>query len=121
MVDEVKERVFYGGLDFDDGVCKEVWLFLFGVYDWYSIVDECKVQVVLFRDVYIKLKGSWWECQIDQGGEGEDGEWWREQWVRIEKDVYCIDCNVLIFVGEDIFYFDLEFFFVEVGINVYME
>ena len=84
-VDEVKERVFHGGLDPDDGVRKEAWLFLLGVYDWYSTSDERKAQTNSLRDAYIKLKGSWWERQIDQGGAGEEGEWWREQRARIGK------------------------------------
>ncbi len=82
-VDEVKERIFHGGLDPDDGVRKEAWLFLLGVYDWYSTADERKAQAASLRDAYIKLKGSWWERQIDKGGEGEEGEWWREQKGRI--------------------------------------
>lgn len=43
IIDEVKECIFYGGFYFEDGVWKEVWLFLLGVYDWYGIVDEWKV------------------------------------------------------------------------------
>ncbi|ODA82448.1 hypothetical protein RJ55_00955 [Drechmeria coniospora] len=32
-VDEVKERIFHGGLDADDGVRQEAWLFLLGVHE----------------------------------------------------------------------------------------
>lgn len=84
-VDEVKERIFHGGLDPEDGVRKEAWLFLLGVYDWYSTADERKAQAASLRDAYIKLKGGWWERQVDLGGEGEEGEWWREQRNRIGK------------------------------------
>ncbi|KAL2128798.1 hypothetical protein VTI74DRAFT_8618 [Chaetomium olivicolor] len=84
-VDEVKERVFHGGLDPEDGVRKEAWLFLLGVYEWYSTSDERKAQAASLRDAYIKLKGAWWERQIDRGGEGEEGEWWREQRGRIGR------------------------------------
>lgn len=93
-VDEVKERVFHGGLDPDDGVRKEAWLFLLGVYDWYSTSDERKAQTNSLRDAYIKLKGSWWERQIDQGGAGEEGEWWREQRGRIGKILHFL-CDVI--------------------------
>lgn len=82
-IDEVKERIFHGGLDQDDGVRKQAWLFLLGVYDWDSTENERKAQAASLRDEYIKLKGSWWERQIDKGGEGEEGEWWREQRARI--------------------------------------
>ncbi|KAK3398943.1 putative GTPase activating protein [Sordaria brevicollis] len=87
-VDEVKERIFHGGLDPEDGVRKEAWLFLLGVYDWYSTADERKAQAASLRDAYIKLKGAWWERQVDLGGEGEEGEWWREQRNRIGTNVH---------------------------------
>lgn len=84
-VDEVKERVFHGGLQPDEGVRKEAWLFLLGVYEWNSTADQRKAQEASLRDAYIKLKGAWWERQIDRGGQGEEGEWWREQRGRIGK------------------------------------
>jgi hypothetical protein len=82
-VDEVKERIFHGGLNPDDGVRKEAWLFLLGVYDWYSTSEERRAQLASLRDEYVKLKASWWERLIDLGGEGQEGEWWREQRGRI--------------------------------------
>ena len=84
-VDEVKERIFHGGLDGDDGVRKEAWLFLLGVYDWESSADDRKAEIASLRDEYVKLKGAWWERLVDLGGEGEEGEWWREQRGRIGR------------------------------------
>jgi hypothetical protein len=84
-VDEVKERIFHGGLDADDGVRKEAWLFLLGVYDWGSSADERKAEIASLRDEYVKLKGAWWDRLVDLGGEGEEGEWWREQRGRIGR------------------------------------
>jgi hypothetical protein len=85
--DEVKERIFHGGLDPEDGVRKEAWLFELGVYDWYSSSDERKATLNSKRDEYVKLKGAWWERMVDSGGEGEQGEWWREQKARIGKSL----------------------------------
>jgi hypothetical protein len=82
-VDEVKERIFHGGLDAEDGVRKEAWLFLLGVFDWESTADERKHEMAQLRDAYVKLKGAWWDKLEDLGGEGEQGEWWREQRGRI--------------------------------------
>lgn len=137
-IDEVKERVFHGGLDPEDGVRKEAWLYLLGVYDWYSTLDERKAQIASLRDSYYKLKLSWWERLDGEGGEGETGEWWREQkgrigrlhlefsqdtqlTIHIEKDVHRTDRNVPIFMGEDIPHPDPKSPFAEVGTNVHLE
>ncbi|KAI0814642.1 GTPase-activating protein GYP7 [Xylaria sp. FL0064] len=119
--DEVKERIFHGGLDPDDGVRKEAWLFLLGVYDWYSTSEEQRAQLASLRDEYVKLKASWWERLVDLGGEGEEGEWWREQRGRIEKDVHRTDRMVPIFAGEDTPHPDPNSPFASVGTNVHME
>lgn len=84
-VDEVKERIFHGGLHPDDGVRKDAWLFLLGVYEWYSTKEERRAQVASLRDAYYKLKQAWWDRLEGNGGEGEAGEWWREQKGRIGK------------------------------------
>ncbi|WZH46295.1 rab-GTPase-TBC domain-containing protein [Fusarium acuminatum] len=106
-IDEVKERVFHGGLDSEDGVRKEAWLFLLGVHDWYSTADERKAQIASLRDQYYKLKLSWWERLDGDGGE--------------EKDVHRTDRNVPIFMGEDTPHPDPSSPFAEVGTNVHLE
>lgn len=82
-VDEVKERIFLGGLDPSDGVRKEAWMFLLGVYPWDSTSDERKAVVNSKRDEFLRLKGAWWERMVEGSGSVEDDEWWREQKARI--------------------------------------
>lgn len=83
--DEVKERVFHGGLDSEDGVRKEAWPFLLGLYEWNSTSGERKAQMNSLRDQYIRLKGQWWERMIDDQATPGQEEWWREQKNRIGK------------------------------------
>jgi TBC1 domain family member 15 len=84
-VDEVKERIFHGGLDPDDGVRKEAWLFLLGVYDWSSDREERASLMNSKRDEFIRLKGAWWERMVEGDASPEDEEWWKEQKGRIGK------------------------------------
>lgn len=81
--DEVKGRVFHGGLSPDDGVRKEAWLFLLGVYEWDSSKDERHAKMNSLRDEYIRLKGAWWERMMDEQGTLEEREWWKEQKMRV--------------------------------------
>jgi hypothetical protein len=83
--DEVKERIFHGGLDPDDGVRKEAWLFLLGVYDWDSSEEERRASINSRRDEYIRLKGAWWERMVEGHQNEEQEEWWKEQKNRIGK------------------------------------
>ncbi|KAI9837362.1 MAG: GTPase activating protein [Sclerophora amabilis] len=108
--DEVKERIFHGGLDPNDGVRKEAWLFLLGVYEWNSSAEERTASIASRRDEYIRLKGAWWERLVDAGGEGED-----------EKDVHRTDRNIPLFAGEDTPHPDPDSPFAEVGTNVHLE
>ena len=87
-VDEVKERIFLGGLDPSDGVRKEAWLFLLGVYPWNSSADERKAIMHSKRDEFVRLKGAWWERMMDGASSAEDSEWWREQKGRIGTPPY---------------------------------
>lgn len=82
-VDEVKERIFHGGLDPNDGVRKDAWLFLLGVYPWDSSRDERQALMNSKRDEYIRLKGAWWERMIEGSSTTEQYEWWKEQKNRI--------------------------------------
>jgi TBC1 domain family member 15 len=81
--DEVKERIFHGGLDPEDGVRKEAWLFLLGVYNWESSKDERQAYLNSRRDEYIRLKGAWWERMVDGHANKEEEEYWRDQKNRI--------------------------------------
>ena len=92
-VDEVKERIFHGGLDAEDGVRQEAWLFLLGVYEWHGTADERKAQIASLRDQYYRLKQAWWERLEGEGGQGETGEWWREQRGRIGAYNFAGQCN----------------------------
>ena len=83
--DEVKERIFHGGLDAEDGVRKEAWLFLLGVYDWNSSKEERQAVMNSKRDEYIRLKGKWWDRLVDGTGTQKEQEWWKEQRGRIGK------------------------------------
>ncbi|KAK0268209.1 GTPase activating protein [Friedmanniomyces endolithicus] len=119
--DEVKERIFHGGLDPDDGVRKEAWLFLLGVYDWDSSKDDRHVKMNSLRDEYIRLKGAWWERMVDEQGTLEEREWWKEQKMRIEKDTHRTDRHIPLFAGEDIPHPDPDSPFAESGTNVHLE
>ncbi|CAI6333964.1 unnamed protein product [Periconia digitata] len=119
--DEVKERIFHGGLHPDDGVRKEAWLFLLGVYDWDSSEDERRACLNSKRDEYIRLKGAWWERMVEGHSSPEQDEWWKEQKNRIEKDVHRTDRTIPIFMGEDIPHPDPDSPFADVGTNVHLE
>lgn len=84
-VDEIKERIFHGGLDSEDGVRKEAWLFLLGVYDWQSTFEERSAYMNSKRDEYVRLKGAWWDRLIDGDATQDEEEWWKEQKGRIGK------------------------------------
>ncbi|EXJ80289.1 hypothetical protein A1O1_08431 [Capronia coronata CBS 617.96] len=101
-VDEVKERIFHGGLDPEDGVRKEAWPFLLGVYDWDSTEEERLAYMNSKRDEYIQLKGAWWDRMVEGESTPEQEEWWKEQKNRIEKDVHRTDRHIPLFAGEDI-------------------
>lgn len=84
-VEEVKERVFHGGLDPNDGVRKEAWLFLLGVYPWESSREERLAIMNSKRDEYIRLKAGWWERMVDGNSTSEQYDHWKDQRNRIGK------------------------------------
>ncbi|KAL4967387.1 GTPase-activating protein GYP7 [Aspergillus stella-maris] len=119
--DEVKERIFHGGLDPNDGVRKEAWLFLLEVYPWDSTHDDRQALMNSRRDEYIRLKGAWWERMVEGDSTAEQQEWWKEQRNRIEKDVHRTDRTIPLFAGEDIPHPDPDSPFADVGTNVHLE
>lgn len=84
-IDEVTERIFHGGLDPNDGVRKDAWLFLLGVYPWDSSHDERQALMNSKRDEYIRLKGAWWERMIEGTSTAEEFDHWKEQRNRIGR------------------------------------
>ncbi|KAF1990159.1 GTPase-activating protein GYP7 [Aulographum hederae CBS 113979] len=119
--DEVKERIFHGGLDPEDGVRKEAWLFLLEVFNWDSSKDERAAALNSRRDEYIRLKGAWWERQIEGNSTPEQAEYMRDQKSRIEKDVHRTDRTIALFAGEDTPHPDPDSPFADVGTNVHLE
>ncbi|KAL3477256.1 rab-GTPase-TBC domain-containing protein [Aspergillus californicus] len=120
-VDEAKDRIFHGGLDPNDGVRKEAWLFLLGVFPWDSNSDDRQALMNSRRDEYIRLKGAWWERMVEGDSTAEQQEWWKEQRIRIEKDVHRTDRTIPLFAGEDIPHPDPDSPFADVGTNVHLE
>ncbi|KAJ5166334.1 GTPase-activating protein GYP7 [Penicillium canariense] len=138
-VEEVKERIFHGGLDPNDGARKEAWLFLLGVYPWESNHEERSAIMNSKRDEYIRLKAGWWERMVDGNSTSEEYDNWKEQRNRIgqalgfptgsfhrltsraEKDVHRTDRTIPLFAGEDIPHPDPDSPFADTGTNVHLE
>ncbi|EEA26881.1 GTPase activating protein [Talaromyces marneffei ATCC 18224] len=120
-VDKVKERIFHGGLDPNDGVRKEAWLYLLGVYPWNSSEDDRRAIMNSRRDQYVRLKGAWWERMVDGDTSSKEYESWKEQKARIEKDVHRTDRTIPLFSGEDIPHPDPDSPFADAGTNVHLE
>lgn len=89
-VNEVKNRIFHGGLN--QVVRSEALLFLLGVYPWdSSSAERYELNKVLRRD-YETLKSKW---QDDQ--EIQQDEYYKDQKFRIEKDIQRTDRNLEIY------------------------
>ncbi|KAJ5825854.1 hypothetical protein N7474_002992 [Penicillium riverlandense] len=120
-VEEVKERIFHGSLDPNDGSRKEAWLFLLGVYPWDSSHEERQAIMNSKRDEYIRLKAGWWERMVEGNSTTEEYDHWKEQRNRIEKDVHRTDRTIPLFAGEDTPHPDPDSPFADVGTNVHLE
>ncbi|KAJ5669353.1 GTPase-activating protein GYP7 [Penicillium macrosclerotiorum] len=120
-VEEVKERIFHGGLDPNDGARKEAWLFLLGIFPWESSHEERQAIMNSKRDEYIRLKAGWWERMVEGNSTTEEYEHWKDQKNRIEKDVHRTDRTIPLFAGEDIPHPDPDSPFADTGTNVHLE
>lgn len=87
-VNEVKERIFHGGVE-PGAARKEIWLWLLDFYPWDSSADERKAIRASKRDEYIRLKGKWWD-DIDRKSKDDE---WRDQKNRIGE--FTISLEVL--------------------------
>lgn len=114
-VDEVKERIFHGGLE--PNVRPEAWLFLLGFYPWDSDKHERASIVSERRNEYYRLKRRWWDDHDRQSND----EFWRDQKARIEKDVLRTDRNLELFAPSDIPHPDPESRFAANGANPHLE
>lgn len=89
-VNEVKERIFHGGVASD--IRGEVWLFLLGVYDWSTSKEDREIITKTLESDYRLLKIQWLENQSVQN----DG-YFKDQVFRIEKDIKRTDRNMDLF------------------------
>lgn len=114
-VDEVKERIFHGGVAPE--IRELVWPYLLGIYPWESDTEERRSIVSEKRNEYYRLKRKWWE-DIDKQ---QNDEFWKDQKSRIEKDVHRTDRNISLFMDSDTPHPDPESRFAEVGTNLHLE
>lgn len=89
-VEEVKSRIFHGGLE--PGVRKEAWPFLLGVFAWDSNKSDRELTYESLQSSYADYKRRW----IDDD-EKRQTEFWKDQKVRIEKDIHRNDRHLDIF------------------------
>lgn len=89
-VDEVKSRIFHGGLE--DCIRGEAWLFLLNVYPWDSSKEERKTLRDSYQTAYEETKLKW-----VQDEDKRETDFWKDQKHRIEKDINRTDRNLPIF------------------------
>lgn len=88
--DEVKNRIFHGGLEED--VRKLAWPFLLGVFPWTSSEHDREVLHESLQSGYADYKRRWVEDDAKR-----HTEFWKDQKVRIEKDIHRNDRHLEIF------------------------
>lgn len=89
-VSEVKSRIFHGGLKPE--VREFAWPFLLGVYSWTSSASQRKFELEKLQGSYAELKRGWTEDE-----DKRNTDFWKDQKVRIEKDIHRNDRNLDIF------------------------
>ncbi|KAA8917622.1 hypothetical protein TRICI_000223 [Trichomonascus ciferrii] len=112
---EVKERIFHGGLA--SSIRSEAWLFLLGVYPWDSDEEQRRKILSDKRNEYYRLKRKWWEDSDRQ----QNDEFWKDQKSRIEKDVHRTDRNISLFIECDTPHPDPDSRFAQIGTNLHLE
>lgn len=91
--DEVKYRIFHGGLDQE--IRHIAWLFLLGVFPWDSSHEERLVLKESYRTAYDELKAKW---STDE--EKRQSDHWKDQRQRIAKDLHRTDRSLPIFASQ---------------------
>lgn len=89
-VEEVKSRIFHGGLE--AVVRKEAWPFLLGVFLWDSNKSDRQLIYESLQSSYADYKRRW----VDDVAKRQT-EFWKDQKVRIEKDIHRNDRHLEIF------------------------
>ncbi|GEQ67331.1 hypothetical protein JCM33374_g995 [Metschnikowia sp. JCM 33374] len=89
-IEEVKSRIFHGGLE--NNVRKEAWPFLLGVYAWDSSKRDRETTKQSLQSSYADFKRRWAEDDAKR-----ETSFWKDQKVRIEKDIHRNDRHLDIF------------------------
>lgn len=113
--EEVKERIFHGGLE--PQVRPKAWLFLLNVYPWDTSAVERASIIAEKRNEYYRLKRKWWE-NIDMQ---ENDSFWKDQKNRIEKDVLRTDRNIPLFEQSETPHPDPDSRLAQSGANPHLE
>lgn len=92
-VDEVKDRVFHGGLE--ENVRSEAWPFLLGIFPWDSSAGDRSLLKLSLESSYHDFKRRWVEDDSKP-----NSAFWKDQKHRIEKDIHRNDRQLKIFQDE---------------------